>query len=129
MLRLSLPLGGCANGEEMRERSRVMWEAGDWNMPKIWMSKKKSLDRFLTIMILVFFLSLPSKTSLFNEMAPAKKIYVTNGNTPRNATGRQGTARPVMLKINPEKVALISFKPLVTIHSVYFCIDKCSTWL
>ena len=75
------------------------------------------------------FLSLPSKTSLFNEMAPAKKIYVTNGNTPRNATGRQGTARPAMLKINHEKVALISFKPLVTIHSVYFCIDKCSTWL
>jgi hypothetical protein len=37
--------------------------------------------------------SLPSKTSLFNEMAPAKKIYVTNGNTPRPAPGRQGTAR------------------------------------
>ena len=81
---------------ETRDRSRVMWEAAHWKMPK-WMSKKKivgPIPYYYDISNYYILLwSLPSKTSLFNEMAPAKKIYVTNGNTPRNATGRQGTAR------------------------------------
>ena len=98
---------------ETRDRSRVMWEAGDWKMPNLWMSKFNRwtdsllLSYYIIIIIMFTFQNLTLQRNGTSQKDICNKWqYPTMAHVPcimsassggsfnsdaRNATGRQGT--------------------------------------